>query len=149
MAGQAVGAKNIELARSTTIAVWKIAVSVMGIAGLTFVLFPRAYLSIFTQDPVVLGLAAVCLAIVGLGEWLVATTEVFTGALRGAGDTRAAMLITLLGMWGVRIPLTYILIRELGVGLSAAWAVMVLDWAVRSLLSFLWFRSGRWERVKV
>ncbi len=119
----------------------------MGTVGLTFVLFPRFYISLFTGEAAVIAAGAAALRIAGFSEFFVGTTEVFTGALRGAGDTRAAMLITLAGTWALRVPATYLVARRLGLGLDAVWAVMLGDWMLRSTLAWMRFRSGKWQRI--
>src|SRR5207248_8554586 len=57
-----------------------------------------------------------------------ASTMIFTAALRGAGDTRVPVLFTWVGFLVVRIPLAYILTSEVvGFGLFGAWLAMAAD----------------------
>ena len=51
------------------------------------------------------------LRLVALAQPALASTNIFTAALRGAGDTRVPVLITWFGFFGVRIPLAYLLLR--------------------------------------
>jgi MATE family multidrug resistance protein len=46
---------------------------------------------------------------------------VTTGALRGLGDTRTAMLWNLGGHWAVGLPLGYLLCFHLGFGVQGLW----------------------------
>ena len=46
---------------------------------------------------------------------------VATGALRGLGDTRTAMIWNLAGHWGVGLPLGYVLCFTLGMGVIGLW----------------------------
>jgi len=145
--GQALGARDPSRARRGALVAWQIGAGLMGTVGLTFVLFPRFYISLFTREAAVIAVGAAALRVAGFSEFFVGTTEVFTGALRGAGDTRGAMLITLAGTWALRVPATYLVARRLGLGLSAVWAVMLGDWMLRSILAWLRFRSGKWQRI--
>ncbi len=43
---------------------------------------------------------------------------VLSASFRGAGDTRTPMVITTLGMWLVRLPLAYVIIKYFGWGLN-------------------------------
>jgi putative MATE family efflux protein len=87
----------------------------------------------------------------------VASTIIFTYALRGAGDTRVPVLITWIGFLGVRIPLAYWLTRSrfdlwpfaTWHGLFGAWIAMFADLFVRGALLLARFASGRWQRVRV
>jgi len=79
-----------------------------------------------------------------------ASTMIFTAALRGAGDTRVPVLFTWIGFLLVRIPLAYILTSEsVGLGLFGAWLAMAADLVVRG--AFFWWRfaSGKWKQAVV
>jgi Na+-driven multidrug efflux pump len=90
-----------------------------------------------------------------------ASTIVFTAALRGAGDTRVPVLFTLVGFFAIRLPLAFYLtnseidLGSLGVwpggdmGLMGAWTAMVVDVFARGLFALLRFAGGRWSRVVV
>jgi len=90
-----------------------------------------------------------------------ASTIIFTNALRGAGDTRVPVLFTCIGFLVVRIPLAYFLALEqidlgslgtihgLNLGLYGAWLAMFADVSVRGVLFLLRFSSGRWKWVQV
>jgi len=74
---------------------------------------------------------------------------VMMGSLRGAGDTRFVMVITLIGIWGVRLTLAYFFVQVLGLGLMGAWFAMSLDQFTRGTLAFLRFRHGGWQQARV
>ena len=78
-----------------------------------------------------------------------ALAQVLSGALRGAGDTRSVLYITLAGTIIARLALTFVLINVLGLGLWAAWAAVVVDWTLRALLAHAIFRRGRWQQVEL
>jgi putative MATE family efflux protein len=92
-----------------------------------------------------------------------ASSIIFTQALRGAGDTRVPLLFTWTGFFAVRIPLAYFLalgevslpwlgIESLpgaGLGLYGAWLAMFADITVRGIFFFLRFTRGGWQRIKV
>jgi putative MATE family efflux protein len=71
------------------------------------------------------------------------------GALRGAGDTRAVLLIMAGTTWIVRLVPAYLLAITFGLGVPGAWIAAVLDINSRALLMWLRFRHGRWKEIKV
>jgi MATE family, multidrug efflux pump len=71
------------------------------------------------------------------------------GALRGAGDTRAVLLIMAGTTWIVRLIPAYLLAITFGLGVPGAWIAAVLDINTRALLMWLRFRNGRWKSIKV
>jgi putative MATE family efflux protein len=79
-----------------------------------------------------------------------ACTQIFTGALRGAGDTRVPLLFTWTGFLLVRIPLAYLFTGPwFGLGLFGAWMAMFADLVVRGGFFLIRFAGGRWQRVTV
>lgn len=74
---------------------------------------------------------------------------VLVGGLRGAGDTRFPLVISLIGIWCVRLVLGNLLALRLGLGLNGAWIAMVCDQWIRGLTSYWRFRSGAWKRARV
>ena len=69
---------------------------------------------------------------------------VYSGALRGAGDTRSPFLITLFSMWGIRIVGSVIVVKLLHKDLPWVCTAMCTDNIVRFFL-YLWkYRQGKW-----
>lgn len=59
------------------------------------------------------------------------------------------MLFTVIGTWGVRVPLAALLILMFDMGLLGAWIAMACDIAVRAALMAGRFLRGRWQHVVV
>jgi Na+-driven multidrug efflux pump len=114
-----------------------------------FLLFSPPLVGFFTRDPEVIALGSGPLRLVALAQPLLASSMIFSGALRGAGDTRWPMVYTAAGIWLVRVPLAALFVLLLDLGLMGAWYAMVLDLGVRGALAFLRYRVGRWKVVEV
>ena len=71
------------------------------------------------------------------------------GGLRGAGDTRAVLVISAAATWIVRLVPAYLLAITAGLGVPGAWAAAIADINMRALLIWIRFRRGRWKRMKV
>ncbi|MDO8612672.1 MAG: MATE family efflux transporter [Dehalococcoidia bacterium] len=71
------------------------------------------------------------------------------GGLRGAGDTRAVLVISAAATWIVRLAPAYLLAITAGLGVPGAWAAAIADINIRALLIFIRFRRGRWKGLKV
>ena len=78
-----------------------------------------------------------------------ASAMIFSGALRGAGDTLKVMLINLASTFGVRLSGVLIVGLWLKLGLVAIWVVLSAELLVRGALMYLRFLSGAWKRVDV
>ena len=119
----------------------------MAAAGLVLYFFAEPLIRIFTPDPEVIRLGADVLRIIAFVEPFFALSIVASGALRGAGDTVAPLIIGMGSMWGLRLTLAFVLVRVFHLGLSGAWIAMAVDLTARGLLTYLRFRSGKWKAV--
>lgn len=126
-----------------------IAMIVMSTFGLLFFIIPQFLVSLFTKDKDVIELATMALKIVSICQPFSGASMVLAGALRGAGDTKSVLLITYLGIFLVRIPITYLFLDVLNFGLAGAWIVMTIDLVIRSSLAFYIFRRGKWKYLQV
>jgi MATE family multidrug resistance protein len=96
-------------------------VSAVVVAAL-FVTVPGSFLRVFTADTGVLAVGTIVLLVCAVFQPFDGFQTVATGALRGLGDTRTAMLFNLAFHWLVGLPLAYFLCFERGWGVVGLWA---------------------------
>ncbi len=149
LVGQRLGAKDPDGAERSAYIALKMGVITMGTMGVLFFLFPSTFLGIFTTDQGVIARGVPLLRIVAFTQIPEAFGFVIPGALRGAGDTKPGMYVTVLGIWCVRLALTYTLMNLWHMGLTAAWIAMFVDWVVRASLYWYRLKQGGWKRIKV
>ncbi|MBI3761022.1 MAG: MATE family efflux transporter [Chloroflexi bacterium] len=149
LVGQELGARRPDRARSVVKTSWALALAVMTILGGLIFAFDGAILRLFTDDAAVIAAGIPVLRISALAQPLLATAFVFSGALRGAGDTRATMVITIASIWGLRLVLAYLLGIVFGLGLIGAWLAFSADFGSRALFFWLRFRAGKWQALRV
>jgi MATE family multidrug resistance protein len=149
LVGQGLGARDPKRAESDGYLAYRLGGAVMACMGLVFFLFSRRIIAFFTNDPEVIALGANPLRLVGLVQPLLASTMIFSGALRGAGDTRFPMLSNGINVFLVRFGLALLFVQGLGLGLMGAWYALAIDMSLRGTLNYLRFRSGHWQRVQV
>jgi putative MATE family efflux protein len=147
LVGQGLGAGDPERSRRDAFLSQRLAILLMALMGVMFFVFAGPLLDIFIDDPAVVQLGIWPLRLVAFSQPALATMMVLSGGLRGAGDTRATLVITAAGLWLVRVPLAMLLTGPLG--LLGAWIAMGVDLNFRGLGMFLRFRSGRWARLRV
>jgi len=163
LAGQYLGAGSPELAKKAVQIARNLGCLIMGIGGLGLLSLapwlPYLFVSLTQQE--VARTAAPLLRIIGIGMVPLAIVMITSAGLRGAGDTRITLAISLIGFMGVRIPATYLLalpsfeilpntvVPAFQLGVRGAWYAMVLDLALRALLVEARFGWGNWTRVRV
>lgn len=74
---------------------------------------------------------------------LKATTD---GLLRGAGDVVAFTVANLVNLT-IRVVVTNVFAPIYGI--QVAWMAVPMGWAANYLISFCWYLTGKWKRVKV
>jgi multidrug resistance protein, MATE family len=104
-----------------------------------------AIVSIYTQDAAVAAIAAPGLAI---GAWILvadASQGILTGALRGAADIWAVLIIQLISFWAICVPACYLLGPTLGYGVQGLLWGLFLGLATAALLLVARFKvlAGR------
>ncbi|MDR3590030.1 MAG: MATE family efflux transporter [Negativicutes bacterium] len=103
---------------------------------------------LFTADPDVIAWSAVCIKLAILEQPGMATTLILGNALRGGGDTRWPAYSTMVGMWLVRIPLTYLFITDQGSSIAVAWLITAGDHFVRAAILALRFTRCSWNNPR-
>ena len=81
-----------------------IAMMVMSTFGLLFFIIPQFLVSLFTKDKDVIELATMALKIVSICQPFSGASMVLSGALRGAGDTKSVLFITILSAFKTTSP---------------------------------------------
>ncbi|MEW6307436.1 MAG: hypothetical protein AB1492_00060 [Bacillota bacterium] len=58
------------------------------------------------------------------------------------------MRITALAAWVLRVPLFYLVVRVLGLGLPWAWAVITVEWTLRAVITPRAFLRRDWAAAR-
>jgi putative MATE family efflux protein len=153
LVGQNLGARDPRQAARSGWTAFALGCGVMTMMGGFFLAFAPSMFWIYCQDPgqqPVADAGIPVLRLIAVAMPGLASTMIFTAALRGAGDTRVPVLFTWIGLGAVRIPLAYLLTQPaLGLDLLGAWLAMTADLYVRGAF-FLWrFASGKWQFARV
>ncbi|NMB41779.1 MAG: MATE family efflux transporter [Firmicutes bacterium] len=139
LVGQFLGAEKKDQALKSGLETSRLALIIMSVVGLIFFFFPQAVIGIFTDDTLVFQLGKVPLMLLALGQPAIAYISALTGGLRGAGDTRWAMYLTLFSMFCVRLLLTF-LFMLVGWGLTGIWLAMLAELYFRGIYILRRFR---------
>lgn len=108
--------------------------------------------SLYTQDRELARLAANMLKIIALINPVSSARFVYTAALRGAGDSRYAAVMTFIGVLLIRPLISFVLVFPpfpFQLGLAGIWIALSSDGVVCFFLSRNRFRKGKWGTIKV
>jgi putative MATE family efflux protein len=149
LVGQSLGANDPARAERSAHEALKNGTLWMIVMGVAFVIWREPLVRLFTTDPDVWLPAEMCLTVIAFSQPFLAISMVYASALRGAGDTRATLVVTFAGIWLVRVVFGYLLGIVLGLGLFGMWIAWFSDWFVRAVLVALRFRTGKWKTLQV
>ncbi|NLJ84934.1 MAG: MATE family efflux transporter [Firmicutes bacterium] len=146
LVGQNLGAGKSERVSETVRWSAILSSSITAIVSAIAILRPDILMVLFTKDEAVLAQGALYLRYVSLSYIPMALMFTIGGVMRGAGDTVATMLLTLVSLWLFRVPLAKYLssIPELGVG--GVWLGIAMGSVAGFLLNFGYYKTGRWKR---
>ncbi len=142
--GNLLGEKKHEEAYRSGLVSAALGVFIIIILTLRVGLNARPLASFLSGNPVVVDESVRYIYISMISEPFMAWAAILGGALNGAGDTRATMIIVTSCFWIVRIPLAYILGIVLGLGAPAIWWSMNASIFAHSLLMTRRYYQRRW-----
>jgi len=149
LAGQALGAKQPDRAAKTG---WLAVGLFTGVIALisTAVWFSPGYIiRVFNVEPNLVDIATVFLKIQIVAFMAYGFDIVLLNSLNGIGDTWIPTLNTLITLWGVQMPLAFLLPRIPGLGVYGVRWAMVLALVARAAVFAVYFKTGRWKNKKV
>jgi putative MATE family efflux protein len=145
LVGQSLGALDPERAEASAWQALKSGMVWMVVMGVGYFVGRSFLVGLYTSDPAVQRLGEMCMIFIALAQPLQAVSVILASALMGAGDTRATLVFTFIGIWPVRVALGYLFGIVLGLGLFGVWIGWYIDFITRATLIYLRFRDGRWR----
>lgn len=171
LVGQYLGMGRPDLAERAIFRCTVLAAAFMTLMGAVFIAFPGSVVGLFTQQEEHLRLTPALLMITGFVQAPFAVAIVLRSALRGAGDTRAAMWITWVSTYAIRLPLAWLCcgvdiplpdsmgggvianpapLAAIGVsGLPGFWVGLCAEIVLRGVLFTAVVLRGRWKSARV
>ncbi len=145
--GHQIGAKQFEKAYKRCIHSLLLAIGITSVVGMILSLFSKPILSLFTTNQDIIVTGSILLLLIALVEPGRAFNAVVISSLRAAGDVNFPVFIGILSMWGVSVPLAYILGIHFNFGLVGIWIAFMVDEWLRGVLMLLRWRQGKWRQI--
>jgi Na+-driven multidrug efflux pump len=119
------------------------------VIGVIFFFFGGSLTWLYNKDPFIVDQGAQIMRLVAFIIPFQTSQFILAGALRGAGDTRATAVISLLTVLAIRPGLSFVFINFLHFGVLGAWFALGADQLLRSVLVIARYNSGKWKHIKV
>ena len=147
LVGTSLGEQKIEDAKKYTYISYLLSAICMIIIGAVFYIFAKPLASLFTTTKETQLFVASVLRIIAFFQPFSALVQVMTNSLQGAGDTKFPMYSTLIGIWGIRLGIGYLLAIPFRLGLKGVWYAYAFDLVIRGLILLIRFYNGKWEEI--
>lgn len=156
LVGQRLGADRPDLARRAAMTTFSVAFAYMGAISLLFVLLPGAFLRWFSntemtmveQSADVRDLAGYLMRYVAAYNLFDATLIIFSSVLRGAGDTKFIMRLSMASAASLMAG-TWLAVDVFKAGIDGCWMIItVWIWLLAAI--YVWrYRQGKWQAMRV
>jgi len=137
LVGLKVGENNSNKAKDYARICMYIGVAIMLFCSLFFLIMPDFLISFFikSSEKEVISLSSACLRIGSLEQPFLAISIIAAGAMKGAGNAKTPLYITIISSWFIRLPLMFYFIYILKSSVTCVWWITTLQWAFDAILT--------------
>jgi putative MATE family efflux protein len=148
LSGQNIGARQYD--RVKEVFWWGILLSggISLLISILVIAFPEFFLRAFLNEPKVIEIGAGYLRIVGIEYAFLGVMFVSNGIINGSGHTVPTTLISIVTLWGVRVPLAAVLPKYMN-DVRGVWVAMMVSVTCGMVLSLVYYASGRWKKAVI
>lgn len=139
--GQSLGSKNIKLAKAYMKEICIETLLVTSIAVIALVFFPNVLMGLLTDKVELIEIGVIYLIVTGLIQIPQNIGTVIVGAIRGAGYSKAPMIISAIGIWGVRVLGAVVIGSVLKLDIIWIWIAIDIDLLVRLIISYVMYKK--------
>ena len=147
--GQNLGADRPDLSELYAKAARRVGLCISVVVAALFWFGGDFLISLFSDEEEIVQLGGKIMKIIAIVATMQIEQTIYTGCLRGAGDTRYTAVISFCSIGAIRPALSYLLCYPLGLGVIGAWIALLLDQATRYVASTLRFASGKWKTIRL
>nr|WP_325063893.1 MATE family efflux transporter [Halobacterium bonnevillei] len=154
MVGQNLGAANLDRAEDAVWLAAKFAAGVLLVIAVLAAIFPRPVVAVFLSPgaenaAAIIDYGSTYVRIRAVEFVFIGILQVLLGAFRGAGNTKTAMVISMVTLWLGRVPTVYLFAFVLGWGATGIWVGMALGNITGAIVAAAWFTRGTWKEAIV
>jgi putative MATE family efflux protein len=145
--GQNLGADKRHMAVRTGMTASRVVFVFAFAVFLFMVIFSKVLITIFTTDPEVVRIGSFVIIVFAAVQIPKALDGVLMGNLRGAGDLKWLMWLTIVSVLILEIGLNWLLVFVFNYSLMALWSVHLGDESLRTIINYWRFKGGKWKFI--
>ncbi len=143
--GKKVGADEHQHAERTGFVAGAVTLSLVSLVSMIVYSYQAEIFRVFTNNQEVLDLGLTVIVIFAIVQVPKALNSVLIGNLRGAGELKWIMWVTILGVAIFEISSSWAVVFVFNFALAGIWIVHGCDEITRFMFNFLRFRNGKWK----
>jgi len=149
LVGQNLGARQPQRAEKNGWVALGLSEALMVVFAIALFFGVKGAVRVFSSDPALDEIAATYLRIAAAQYIVVAFSMVLQQCIAGAGDTLPPMIISILNIWAIQVPLSFLLTSIDSIGFYGVRWAMVASSTLGAIAYVIYYRSGRWKRKRV
>lgn len=114
-----------------------------------FLLFLNYWPKLFTNDIIIIHTIIPVLILSALLQPFLNTLLIMSGVLRGSGDTKTVMRLSVFRVWLFNVPMTYVFIRLMHFDLKGAWYAELISYTLFCLIMYRKLEQKKWTEIKI
>ncbi|WP_242847753.1 MATE family efflux transporter [Fervidicella metallireducens] len=147
--GQCLGCDNINRAKKTAFYASFYGVVIMAIASIIAFIVPNTIMAIFVKEASVIETGVPMIRIVNISLIFAAITMGYGSVFSGSGYNKPYLISSVVGRWGVQIPLMYVIVNLLRLPVIWIWFTFVAADLAEMLVILYSYNKGKWEVTRV
>lgn len=147
--GQLIGAKAYKQARRTGWSIWAVGMAVSLIMSSLLLVFGHRLAPIYSSDPAVQAAAVSALGAVFVMCIPAISLNTLDPQLRVGGDVKYVMYVTIIAVWAIRLPATWLLCYRWGWGAEGVFWANTVSLFFRMAFNTVRFMRGKYLTMRV
>lgn len=149
--GQNVGAGQLDRARLGYKLSRRMSVIFLFLGGMILSRMPvsTAIVSIFSEDPIVIGMAADFLSIMAFWCFTNGVYNSTMGLFQGSGHTEVTMAVDASRLWVFRFATLFVCQQLLHMGVRSVWYSVVVSNGISAVLLYIVYKTGYWKKNRI
>jgi len=146
LVGQNMGAKKLDRVEKVVKLSSLTSFIFLTLVGIIVFLFANQISAIFIPGEIeTIRSSALFIKIMALAFGFIGVQQALSGALRGTGNTMVSMVLSIISLWILRFPLSYILSMHTKLAEVGLWIAFPVSNVVAAIITILWFAKGTWK----
>ena len=144
---QNIGAGKMDRVKKGIDASLKISFFISAFVTIIFLLFSKDLIALFNTEPDVVSIGSTYLLMIGPCFIFICTSFMLTSAIKGSGDAMFPLISSMVSLWLVRIPCSYLFAHFFGV--NGIWMGIPSGWLIGAIITYIYYKKGHWANKSV